>query len=167
MRSLRFILCLVLSAVMVFSLTGCQPKEQIIEWNLYGTWFSEGVAASEEMEIFISGVFPAELGPDSGAQVVELSLCLPDSLPYKSEHTSYSVHTFTTGDNSETVVLWINGFSYRADTGVAVRISFFVCPEKECAVFQWSDNKNAYLVASTDPDADPAEIMELFKDLLP
>ncbi len=152
-----------------FPLAGCDntPEPQTtaaegtntrtLNWQLYGTWISADGTTHEPAAGSITGT--AQLG-ETGEDRMELSI------------------TFTEGCN----YMYTNPITYISQSRKYLKVPYCVSPhyaynktkndsvfsyigisiDKEFVIFHWQDKDNLYLVASTDPDADPKDILSYF-----
>ena len=140
------------------SLTEPNSDANRINWSLDGTWISADGTASSTASGSIFGT--VQLG-DTGEDTLDLNI------------------TFTEGCNYQ----YINPTSYSSESRKYLKVPYCVCPlysyskgkndsvfsyigislDKEYVIFHWEDKEDLYLVASTDPDTDPKDILSYFE----
>lgn len=157
-----------LSLVLFSPLTGCSAKMQDIDWELYGAWISENGQVGEPVSFSISGKIPAEDAPEREPLETEFSITWPEDFPYMdNENSLFSANSCADTENSAIRRIMCYGFSYVSTSNQSVSEAFALCPEKEWVIFSWGNQEGVYLVASTDPNTDPAEILEFYNDWFP
>lgn len=159
-----------LLSVILFILIGCAhiPETETsaptvtnpyaLNWQLHGTVISGG-EIKDTLEFSIRGDLSSATA-DAGAQ--ELTIALPDSFRYNFDDSA----VFQRWDPAKfgEHFLVYGGYSYNNDQNRSVFSYVGISIDKEFVIFYWEDNENQYLVASTDPNADPMEIYDHFRE---
>ena len=131
------------------------------EWQLQGAWVQEDGNVSEKIPISFSGKMPAKPCLDHSVHSTEVHIVFPADFQYREEPCEEVSVICVAGDDT-VEHFYCNGFSSKSDSTSAVRKVFFVFPAQEVIIFVWPESEGSYFVASTDPDADPAGILELY-----
>lgn len=165
MKILRVLICcLVIIALLPFA--ACDEKTnhsewEQLNWQLYGAWVSESGVKSEKIAISFSGKMPTDISEDHCLHEIEVQIEFPDNFPYQQDNKEMTAICMRSDENTRSY-FHCDGFSSNKSTLKADKITFYVFPDTEQIVFQWSDSEGRYFVAATDPDADPAEILNLY-----
>lgn len=168
MKPLRILLSLLLSLVLFVPLTGCSAKLQEINWELHGVWISENGQVGEPVHFSISGKIPAEDVPEGEPLETEFSFTWPENFPYMTKETNSCVaYPYTASKNSPLRRIMCSCFAYVPSSDLTIVETFALCPDKEWVIINWNDQEDVYLVASTDPNTDPTEILEFYNDWFP
>lgn len=138
--------------------TGLPEMHEEISYDLHGAWITEAGEVQQAEDFRISGQVDMQA---SGEDSMTLDISFPDTFPYsyteKTEFVSQSRKYFGLPYCVSTA------FSFRRLSGDAVISHFVLCPEKEYVLFFWEAQPDRYLVAATDPDTDPAQIVTYFE----
>ncbi len=134
-------------------------KTQKIDWSMTGTMVSSSGEVLRSCNLSISG--DLTLGKN-GKDQLDLDIRFPKLFEYwydgPTTYTSQSRKYFITPYPV------FPHYAYNRDTDDHTTFSVFaVCPEKEYMIFRWEDGKDQYLVASTDPNVPPQEILSYFE----
>lgn len=165
MRFLRKALYYLLITATVISTSGChkQAFDGNIDWNLHGVWVTaDGVVQNERdgMDFSLSGTLPTEYELNSTVEM-ELNFVWPDAFGYQNE----GMQTYTGGagvaDKHDNQSIYHGaGWLYDPEIHNTVSLGYTICPDEGFVVVHVGDS---YLVASTDPNADPAKIFAFYK----
>ena len=167
MKTLHTILCFVFSVTVLFSCAGCNTKETQIDWSLQGTSVTEDGILRDTIEFSITGNVPTDAAPDGSLQYSELCINWPETFTYANpEEQTFAGNAYISENAEAPVVFVMNGTAHNCVTTLPVGMTLFLCPEKEYIIFQWSDSRDRYMVASTSTDVDPKEIMAHFQTFL-
>lgn len=132
-----------------------------INWTLYGIWITPFGRTGTETELSVSG--KVTLGED-GEDIMELSIIFPDEFDYA--YTNPTTYTSQSRKYTKLPYCVSMVFSYAKWQNDIFFSYFALCPEKEYMIFRWDETPDRYLVASTNPDADPQEILEYFQGFI-
>lgn len=131
-----------------------------IAWTMYGTWITPDGKTGEETELTVLGMITQTDTHDS----LIADIRFPDSFRYHyqplTEFVSFSRQI------PDLPYLVCPHFSYNKVAHDAVWAYLALCPEKEYMIFRWDESQDRYLVASTNPDADPQEILDYFQGFI-
>lgn len=134
------------------------PGTYPINWHLYGQWVTADGTESATSECAISGTVQlAETGIDS----LELSIVFSKDCDYMEN--SSSPYPSLIRKYRDVDYCACSSFSYSISKNDFVSSCFGISLDEEYAIFHWKDKKDLYLVLSTDPDADPKEILTYFE----
>lgn len=166
-RHLRISYCLLI-AVMIFALVGCvspQDTENItIDWNLQGIWVSsDGTVQTgqEGVDFSVSGTLPTKFEPYSTVEM-KLDFSWPGcSVTQDDNKSTYTGHAQFADQHNNQHLYLIGAWLHDPATHDTTSISFAICPEEGFVVVKLGQD---YLVASTDPEADPTEIFAFYKE---
>ena len=166
-RHPRISYCLLI-AVMIFALVGCvspQDTENIpIDWNLQGVWVSsDGTlqTGQEGVDFSVSGTLTTKFEPYSTVEM-EMDFSWPGcSVMQDDNKSTYSGHAQLADKHDNQRLYLIGAWLYDPAKHDTTSISFTICPEEGFVVVKLGQD---YLVASTDPEADPAEIFAFYKE---
>lgn len=138
----------------------------MIDWNLHGVWMTpDGQIENENwtMDFSLRGTLPTDYAPHDMVDNVELDFIWPLSFQCTNEgkqpHTLFP--TFAAQHENQHIyhgVAWL-----RMVYDEIVSMAFTICPEEGFVVLHLG-NESRYLVASIDPNADPAEIFAFYKE---
>ena len=165
MKKLRAFV-LVYICVAIAGIWGCNRQESFntIDWKLRGVWFTaDGVVQNDQtgVDFFLRGALPTEYDSYSTVEM-KLDFIWPDSFTYPNEGTQVYTGGASLANKHENQSIYHGGkYVYSPETNNSIFLSYTICPEESFIVIQM-DNK--YLVASTDRDADPAEIFAFYKE---
>lgn len=166
MQAFRRGLSLLLIYLAIAGVCGCQRQipETTIDWDLHGVWVTaDGVVhdGQEGVDFSLSGALPAEYELYSTVEM-KLNFIWPDSFIYANEGMKAYTGGAGIANEHENQPIYHGGqYVLTPDASESIFLSFTVCPEEGFIVIQ-VDNK--YLVATTDPNADPAEIFAFYKE---
>lgn len=130
---------------------------EVIDWSLHGAWITAAGEVQKAVDFRISGQVDMEA---SGEDSMTLDISFPDTFPY-----SYTEKTEFVSQSRKYLGLSYcvsSAFSFRRYSGDPVSSHFVLCPEKEYVLFYWEAQPDRFLVASTDPDTNPQEILTYF-----
>lgn len=160
-------LCLLLFAVILLCASGCMEPQNLdaIDWNLHGTWVnSDGTVQSgqEGVEFSLQGNLPTDFEPYSYVEDMELNFIWPEDFPCSNEGLQTYVGGANPAEKHENQILYHGGkYTYSDQLRQAVFLSYTICPEEGFVVLHIEDR---YLVASVDPNANPAEIFDFYQE---
>lgn len=162
-RPLVISYCLLITA-MLFVLAGCVNTANIaIDWNLHGVWVAaDGTVQTqtEKVDISLSGTLPKKFEPYSTVEV-ELDFFWPNSsLIQDDSKSTYTAHAQFADQHNNQHLYHIGACLSNHATHKTTDISLTICPEEGFVVVH---KGQYYLVASTDPNADFAEIFAFYK----
>ena len=166
MQAFRRGLSLLLIYLAIAGVCGCQRQvpETTIDWDLHGVWVTaDGVVQDEQESVnfSLSGALPAEYELYSTVEM-KLNFIWPDSFIYANEGMKAYTGGAGIANEHENQPIYHGGkYVLTPDASESIFLSFTVCPEEGFIVIQ-VDNK--YLVASTNPNADPAAIFAFYKE---
>lgn len=147
--------------------TGKILSEKQIDWALHGTLTQNGDATLDTVTFTLNGTIPNEPDLSGSVQISSLSITLPEAFNYVSqEGQPVSCYAYISENSEASTILVIHGSSYNKEATLPVAMTIYLCPEKEYVVVQWSDNQDLYLVASTDPNAEPSAILAHFQGFI-
>ena len=132
-----------------------------VQWTMHGSIVSSDAQVQKELELSIAGQIH-DLADDT--DTLDLAFTFPEDFPYMSEETfSYP----RIGEMEFPHPYYVAAsFMYDKDENQSDFFIFAVSREKEYAIFSWETHPGVFLVAATDPHADPAEILDYFKDFI-
>ncbi|MBQ9121420.1 MAG: hypothetical protein IJY12_03540 [Clostridia bacterium] len=152
--------------VAIVGICGCNKQESVntIDWNLHGVWVTaDGVVQNEQegVDFSLSGTLPT--GYDAYSTVeMKLNFIWPDGFIYSNEGTRVYTGGANFANKHENQSIYHGGeYVYSPEDNESNFLSYTICPEEGFIVVH-VDNK--YLVGSTDPNADPAEIFAFYKE---
>ncbi len=167
MRSKHFICTFIVFLLLSALLIGCTPSQkasQDIDWQLYGSWFSLDGKPLSSTSFSMQGSLNHQQFDEESSETSHFSIQWPDDFPYANKDSHpYAVLTCSPDTATENTCFTLFGSSYNPVSQKSVPLFIWIFPEKEYAVFEWGDRLGVYLVASTDYNADPAAILELYK----
>ena len=139
-----------------------------IDWTMYGIVVDSAGNQYNYVQYFLDEFTVTGTIDDIDFNRAELKLriVLPETFQYRFEteqdpdrFTEYpSYNRAYTGESYYV----IHSYSYDRRENQSVMTAIGLCREKEYMIFNWDDGKDLYLVASTDPDTTPTEILEYF-----
>ena len=161
MYFLKRALCVWLLLAMVFIFPGCspEPKDKSIDFTFYGVWMEEG-QVQDELSFSLQGILPLEFEHQSSVDV-ELNFIWPESSGYRNE----GMQIYTGGgaeysaDNGQPIYHG-GGIIYNPSQAKSHIMVYTLFLAEEYMVISVDSR---YLLASTDPDADPAAIFEQYQ----
>lgn len=165
MKKLKALVLAWICVVIVCS-CGCRGQEPVntIDWNLHGVWVAaDGVVLNEQegVDFFLSGALPTEYDLYSTVEM-KLNFVWPDGFIYPNEGTQVYTGGASAANKHENQSIYHGSkYVYSPEAHESIFLSYTICPEEGFAVIH-VDNK--YLVSSTDPNADPAEIFAFYKE---
>lgn len=166
MQAFRRGLSLLLIFLAIAGFCGCQRQgaEKTIDWDLYGVWVAADGGVQNEQErvdFSLTGTLPSEYDLYSAVEM-KLNFIWPDSFAYPNEGTQAYTGGAGIANKHENQSIYHGGkYVYSTEADKSSFLSYTICPEEGFIVIR-VDNK--YLVATTDPNADPAEIFAFYKE---
>ena len=166
MLAFRRGLSLLLICAAIAGIWGCHKQESVntIDWDLYGVWVTADGAVQNEQEgvdFSLSGTLPMEYDSYSTVEM-KLNFIWPDSFTYPNEGTQTYTGGASYANKHENQSIYHGGkYVYSPEAHESMFLSYTICPEEGFIVIH-ADNK--YLVAATDPNANPAEIFAFYKE---
>lgn len=129
-----------------------------IDWTMYGYMVSPGEEPISTTDLSVSGTVTYG---ETGTDVLKLDIAFPQTARYRYDGpTAYY---------SQSRDIWGLGYfvcasySYDSSANASVFSCFAVSLDKEYVIFNWEDGQDLYLVASTDPETDPHDILAYFQ----
>lgn len=159
-RIFRRIICIVFVLAMAFTFYGCADEkfDGSIDFTFYGVWILDGETQSE-MTFSLQGMLPAKFEHQSTVEM-DLNFIWPESSGYLNE----GMQTYTGGAeyamHNDQPIYHGGGIVYGDSQNSSHIMSYTIFPAEEYIVLKIDGR---YLVAATDPDADPAAILDLYK----
>lgn len=167
---LYFIIVFLLFSCIFSPLTGCTTTPEslntaiatgthnTLNWQFHGTWISADGTISQTASGSISGT--VHLG-ETGEDLLDLNITFTEDCNYQyTNPTSYSSES---RKYLRVPYCVCPSYSYNADRNDSVFSYIGIGLDKEYVIFHWEDKKDLYLVASTDPDTDPKDILSYFE----
>ena len=137
-------------------------KLQKIDWTMTGTIVSGSGEVISPCNLSLSGQLA--LGKNRQDQ---LNLDIRFPKPFAYWYESSAVYTSQSRKYFNTPYPVFTHYAYNRDADKPAEEPVFsvfaVCPEREYVIFHWEDGKDQYLVASTDPNVPPQEILSYFE----
>ena len=133
-------------------------KLQKIDWAMTGAMGSGSGEVLRSCNLSISGEIT--LGKN-GKDQLDLNIRFPKLFEYW--YDGPAVYTSQSRKYFNTPYPVCPSYAYNRDTNAPDYSVLALCPEKEYAIFNWDDGKDQYLVASTDPNTTPQEILSYFE----
>ena len=179
----------ILGAFLMGSTDETDPKKTFVsvDWNMYAQLIrveDEKIEVLDRFNIKIESSF-TESDPDWDRYDINLRITPPDDFPLlftpPGNHgeywnlQSYNLYTQVHSEVGTTLKKLSVPYHYTGfhtlqpihdEMPLMVYTSFAFCPYEKYAIMCWDDGEPVYLVASLDPDADPATIMEYFRYML-
>lgn len=161
LRSAIVIVCLALVGCVVWAIMGLFVKTTRVDWTMHGTWITAAGEPGETVEFSVKGKVKDYSEKDD---TLNLDIAFPDSFPYRDN----------TRDFTDISMIWrywdvpyfaCRGYSYDVQANAGTIRCYALSLEEEYMIFCWPDS-DRLMVASTDPETDPQEIMEYFKVFL-
>ena len=132
-------------------------KLQKIDWTMTGAMVSGNGEVLRSCNLSITG--DVTLGKN-GEDQLDLNIRFPKLFEYW--YDGPAVYTSQSRRYFNTPYPVCSSYAYNRDTNDPDYSVFALCPEKEYVIFNWDDGKDQYLVASTDPNVSPQEILSYF-----
>ena len=133
-------------------------RDQKIDWSMTGAMVSGSGEVLRACNLSISG--DVTLGKD-GKDQLDLNIRFPKLFEYW--YDGPAVYTSQSRRYFSTPYPVCPSYAYNRDTNAPDFSVFALCPDKEYAIFTWDDGRDQYLVASTDPNVTPQEILSYFE----
>ena len=164
MKIFRKACCWLLIAAFLFSFVGCaSASDNKIDWNLSGVWVNkDGTVRADrsQLDISVSGTLPLEF--ENREQVeMDLAFTWPNGIvQHNDDQKKYIGHAQYADKHKNQAFYLVSTWLYYTDRNDFTSISFLICPDEGFIVAHLGDD---YLVASTNTNADPAEIFAFYK----
>lgn len=165
---MRKVWVLSLLLLAVFSIAGCSKTPasadlEDIHWQLYGVWVDDKGTVQEAKgtaELSFTASLPTQYEPQS---IIKGSaeFTLPDGITWVSDSDIYSIYANLATEHDNQHIYHISGYVEYAPASPE-SVAFTVSLEDEFVIMSLKNGENLYLVASTDPNADPAEIFAFY-----
>lgn len=167
------ICCLILAALF-FALTGCNDPQNVtsitetpvieIDWDLHGVWMdSDGTVKKTRsgLDVSFCGTLPAEF-EDRTYMEIEVDITWPGkTVSYLTGKQAHGGAAEYADKHEYQRVYRIETWLYDPITNDATALSVALCPDEGFAVARVDGE---YWVASLDPEADPLEIFNFYKE---
>lgn len=128
-----------------------------IDSTLHGVWITNDGEVQEMLDFSVAGTLDLT---QTGEDTLTLDFLFPDTFPYVyNSTTAYASQSRKYFDLPYCVSC---GYSFNNSSSENVFSYFALCPEKEYVIFYWEDDPQRFLVASTNPNTPPHEIMDYF-----
>lgn len=167
MKTSNQLLCLLLAVTILFSLSACkqQTKTESFNWELYGARLTEDGSESGSFSLSLSGELPSAPETDIGYET-KMEIQWPEdfSIANMGEETYITYADIVT---SQPQNFWCAGTYYDAAANMPRPLQFVIFPEYNAVVFNTLQSHGTYLVAAADPNADLAQILQLFLEMNP
>lgn len=163
MKRFSQIVCLISVLAIGLILASCSGSKSTIDWKLHGVWVDATGAVqgqSGTVDFSLSGALPLEYKPMSTVKG-ELELIFGDGVISVNNNGACAIYADLATQHDNQHIYHITGYFRYPTQHEPEAISFTVCIEKEIVVLHYNGD-DLYLVASTDPDADPAEIFAFY-----
>lgn len=160
MKHYQRILCLTLVVFILLVSYGCTPDtfDGSIDLHFHGVWVVDG-ETQNKLSFTLKGVLPTDFEHQSAVNM-ELDFIWPESSGYSSDGMqAYTGHAEYATHNGQPIYHG-GGIIYTASQDNTHLMSYILFPAEEYIVLRIG---HRYLVAAADPDADPAAILELYR----
>lgn len=165
LKKINPLLYLLLAITLLFSLSACkqQTKTESFDWELYGAWLTEEGSLSGSFSLSLSGELPSAPETDIGYET-KMEIQWPEnfSIANMGQRTYFIYADIVT---SQPHNFWCAGTYYDAAANMPRALQFVIFPEYNAVVFNTLQSHGAYLVAAADPNADLAQILQLFLEM--
>lgn len=132
-------------------------------WNLSGNYVTEDGKVGEKVDLMLSALLPEQYEVQSDVEL-KTAFIWPDGFRYnKDSIISYTGSVDVAKKHKNQVIYHGTGWLHDAVSYAASDFDFMICPEEEFVVIHIAEEHN-YIVASTDPNADPIELLSFYKD---
>lgn len=133
-----------------------------IDWTMYGTWVTAEAVTVQKVDFSIAGTVTENR---DGVDVLDVNIDFPDSFNYGFEGR-HDPYTSQSGKKFGLEYYVCATYCYDRNLNVGVFSYFALSTEREFAIFYWENYPTHFLVASKDPNADPAEILSYFQECI-
>lgn len=144
--------------------TDTDTPTSTLNYSLHGIWVNpDGTVQTgqEGVDFSVSGTLLTEFEPYSTVELA-LNFTWPDcSIMQDDNKSTYTGHAQLADKHDNQRLYHIAAWLYDPARNDSTSISFTICPEDGFVVVKLGQD---YLVASTDPEADPAEIFAFYKE---
>ena len=171
MKYWKFRLCLLLAALeLPLSLAGCTMRDGMqweqLDLQLYGALVHADGKVDGKIPVSFSGEIPVEGCSEHKVHTTQIKITLPeDFLIPETSSKEASVMCHPADDLFTEYYLCLN-YSYTSDIGMTPKYSF-VFPGEGLLILHWPEyDENLCFVASQDPDADLALLLEQYRRCL-
>jgi len=161
------LLCVAAIAVAVWGKRGFPVTTHKIDYQMYGVYVETDGTVGSSVDFSIKGRAFANI---EKYRFLELEFQMPTSFPYSLRGSTCHPWGY---ENSFSDIgagyfsYWVTtGYAYNKYTNDTVIKYFALCPEREYFIFHTNDDPTRYLVASTDPNTTPQEILGYFQDYI-
>lgn len=138
-------------------------RKQHFSWNMQGVWVTADGLADDTVPFSAEGYVIDR--PEDESDQVNMDYYFPGGSPYGSV-------SGTTGNVSYTQQFYnvdyfgCVAFSYDLSNEEMILVRYALDLDREYILLQWDDGSGRYLVAATDPDAEPTDIVAYFKEFV-
>ena len=178
-KRLLFVLVILISVSMMgFMLTGAadpsaeaEPEEPVrtilhtLDWQMHGTVLASDGTVLEKVAFTVTGEFWEEEAYDCA--LFDINIDFPESFEIDCRKSKNVMNIFDFSDFGLDHYVCLKRTQYK-NTVIDGKYpcveptEYGVDVENEYLIFRWDDGSGRYLVASTDPTVDPAEIFSRF-----
>lgn len=136
-------------------------------WNLYGTWITTDGTMEGTMDFPLSGIVIERHG--QSWDHLRLDYYFPDDFRYHCKPNANSYNASASFFREEEGYFAVATVCFDRKVNWSTEMRYAIDLDEEYFIIQWQDDPwcpeapDLFLVASTDPDVDPASIMEHFK----
>ena len=133
-----------------------------IDWTMHGTWITEDGETGQKEDFSINGAI-SERNPSMDVLAIDISF--PSTFRYSYQDQQSPFYSGSR-QNFELPYYVCQCYSWDYNRADFVFSYFALSAQQEYAIFYWENYPTRFLVASKDPNADPAEILTYFEDFI-
>lgn len=170
MKNLKSLISLILVFSFVFIFAGCSRNDTttdappaLFDWGLYGKWVSIDGELGSSIQLSISGETPV-MPEESLSVEVNMDIIWPENHTYLNLGSQPFVG-YSGNDDGHTYY-WFPTYFFNKNINRGEFSSITIYPAEEFVVFMIGNDRENFLIASTDPNADYVQLCQIFKTTL-
>lgn len=132
-----------------------------IDWNMHGAWLSADGTVSQTVDAAVNGIIVEN---EDGNDDLNISFTFSDDFHYLLDKPEPYFMSMNRKYNDLPHLMIAYSFGYNKQLKDSPRCVFALSMEEECFIILYEDAPGYYLVASTDPNADPQALLDYFSD---
>lgn len=138
-----------------------QDNLQKVDWDLQGALITENGEVKKYVSFSIYGTLPQEYEVGEAVQS-DLEIIWPDD--FKIANEGQQTYFGYADDWNGSPLFCYAGYCINAQQQSSCKQQIYICPQEQFVIFEWGNNQDDYLIASTDPNADLAALFAEFRE---
>lgn len=158
------LLCVAAIAVAVWGKRGFPVTTDKIDYQMHGFYVDSEGNASGSVDFSVKGRVFTNI---KKTNFLQLEFQMPMSFPYSLRGSTVQPEGYENcyiDHGGDYFSYWVTAdYAYNKFTNSGDFLAFALCPEQEYFMLRFVDEPSKYLLASTDPNTTPQEILDYFQ----